>query len=245
MTSASASASSAGVVSGGPCRRSCWNRAWQVTSSIEAGTPAQTWRGLRGRPGQGGVDAETEDLHTAAGRPAQRIRGQAEVGQPGLVSHGESLRSLGDDLRTVRRVEGAVGEQVVERVAGHPLHDYVGMVPVVLYIEHLRQARVGEPARRARGSDHLADAREARRERQDSDGPRQRLVARHPRRPAAARVDSILEPVAAAEPGARFRNKGAHASEVKSGAGPRPSFRAPVGVSDMEYGTMVLDTMLS
>ena len=50
ITSNRASANNVGVVSGGPRRRSCWNRAWQVTSSMPAGTPAHTWRGLRGRP---------------------------------------------------------------------------------------------------------------------------------------------------------------------------------------------------
>ncbi len=55
ITSASASANSAGVVSGGPRRRSRWNSAWVVTSSMEAGTPAHTWRGLHGLPSASGA----------------------------------------------------------------------------------------------------------------------------------------------------------------------------------------------
>ena len=65
-------------------------------------------------PGQGGVDAQTDDLHPAAVGPAQRAGREAQVGHPGGVSGGERLGSLGDDLGALPGLERAVGEHVVQ-----------------------------------------------------------------------------------------------------------------------------------
>ena len=59
LTSVRAWASSAGVVTGGRSRRGRWNSASQATESMAVGTPARTWRGLRGWPsaiGAGGSE---------------------------------------------------------------------------------------------------------------------------------------------------------------------------------------------
>ena len=159
---------------------------------------------VRGHVGQRRVDAGAGDLHPAAGRPAQRLRGQAEVRHTGRVRRGQRLGRLGHDLGTPRGLQWAVREQVVQRVTGYPLHHHIGLIPVVLDVEHLGQPRVGEPARGARRGEHLTDPRETRREREYRDRPGQRLVDGLPGRPATAVVDPVLEPVAAAEPGTRF-----------------------------------------
>ena len=50
-----ASANIAAVLSAGPWRFGCWNSARQVTSSMPAGTPADTWRGVHGPPSFSGA----------------------------------------------------------------------------------------------------------------------------------------------------------------------------------------------
>ena len=50
-----ASANVAAVLSAGPCRFGRWNSARQVTSSMPAGTPADTWRGVHGSPSFSGA----------------------------------------------------------------------------------------------------------------------------------------------------------------------------------------------
>jgi hypothetical protein len=54
-TLARASANIAGVLSAGPCRLGRWNSAWQVTASMPAGTPADTWRGVHRAPSVSGA----------------------------------------------------------------------------------------------------------------------------------------------------------------------------------------------
>ena len=71
-------------------------------------------RVVGGRPGQGGIDAETDDLHPAAVGPAQRAGREAQVGHPGGVGGGERLGPLGDDLGALPRFERPVGEHVVQ-----------------------------------------------------------------------------------------------------------------------------------
>ncbi len=103
------------------------------------------------------------------------------MGHPGRVRRGERLGGLGHDLGAPGGIERAIGEEIVQRVAGDPLHDHVSLVPVVLDVEDLGQPRVREPAGRAGGGEHLTDPREAGREREHGHRPGQRLVDGLPR----------------------------------------------------------------
>ena len=176
---------------------------------------------------QGRVDAQANDLHAAAGRPAQRVGVEAQVGDARGVRDGERLGALGYDLRALAGVERPVGQQIFQGVPGHPLHDDVGVVPVLFHVEDLRQPGVGEPACRPGRGHRVGDAREPAGEREHGDGPGERFVDRLPGCPPTTGADPVFEPVSPAEAGARFRDEGAHGYAVKSGAGPRPSFRAP------------------
>ena len=117
--------------------------------------------------------------------------------EPGGVRGGDGLGRLGDEGGRPGRVQWPITEHVGERLAGDPFHDDVGTVTRVVDIEHLRQARVVHPARRARGRDRLPDAGEGVREHQDRDRARQDFVDGLPQRPATARVDLVFEAVAA------------------------------------------------
>ena len=103
-------ASSAGVVTGGRSRRGRWNSASQTTESIAVGTPARTWRGLRGWPSAIGAGApahgtpttypflptEGEGLHQIPVGPVHA--GIIEPGHFRFQCHGEEVLHLEIEL---------------------------------------------------------------------------------------------------------------------------------------------------
>ena len=151
---------------------------------------------------------------------------QAQVREAGGVRRRHRVGGLGDDPRAAHRIERAGREQVVQGVAGRPLHHDVGVVPVVLDVEDLRQPGVGQPAGGARRGDDLAQPRETGRESEHGDRAGQRLVDGLPGSPASSRGDPVLKPVPAAEPRARLRRERAHMSCDERG-GSRASLLAP------------------
>jgi hypothetical protein len=112
-------------------------------------------------------------------------------------------------------LDGTRRDQVVQGVAGGPLHHDVGVVPGVLDVEDLREPRVGQPAGGPRGGQDLLDAGEAVGEGDHGDGPGQDLVDRFPGNPATGSGDPVLKTVAAAELGPRLRDERAHKSQFK------------------------------
>src|SRR5579863_1359791 len=160
--------------------------------------------------GERGVDAKPGDLDAAAAGPAQRFRGQPQVRLPERVGAGDRASDVAYQGAGEGRVERAGVEEVGERVAAYPLEHDVRLAAGVLDVEDLGHPRVAQPARCPGGGHDLADSRETRRERQDGNGARERLVDGLPQGPAVACGYLIHEPVPPGEPCAWFRGVRAH-----------------------------------
>src|SRR5690606_39855961 len=155
---------------------------------------------------------DAEELDGAARRPDEVARGEAQVGDAGGVGGGDRLGRLVQQGRGAARLQRGFGEHSLQGLAGDPLADDVGALAAVVGVEHLGEPRVGEPAGRAGGGDHLADPGELRVEGADGDGPGQDLVDGLPEARPAGVADAFLKPVAAGETGAGLDDGRAHGS---------------------------------
>ena len=133
------------------------------------------------------------------------------------VRRRERSSGVRDHPRGPVRLERPLRKQVGEGVAGRPLHDDVGVIPVVLDVEDLGEPGVGQPAGRASRGNDIANSRESGGKCEDGDRSGEGFVNGLPCIPASAGGYPVLEPVTAAELGAwrgRIRRHGVTSAEL-------------------------------
>ena len=173
-------------------------------------------RVLGGGPGQRGVDPDAGDLHPAAGGPAQRLRGQAQMGQPGRVRDRQRGGRLGDDPGPGDRVNRPGWPACRPGCHRPPTPSRCRRCP-----SRPRRRRPARAGRRSacwrpwpRSAPRWTRGNPAAKVTTVT-GAGEDLVDRFPGSPATGCGDPVLQAVPAAEPGTRLRDERAHTSQFK------------------------------